>query len=524
MATGSRRQSSRLATNAKQVPLPQKNATTLSQPTDKLTSQVSKKSARHAERAKPAGYTRKTHITRVPSEILLKILGYLDASSLYSMGYVNKLFYQLANNNGMWRQIYSAKYGEGKKWKDKPETTDELVEKLRAMDFKDRPEGYWRGLYFRTIAGHNQTKWKKMLRAINPYTGLPSHTERVLRQQCVSWEITVVDQSGCEWTFEQSHAYFSDSSVTIFWSRGSWPSFGQLSTLLLHGVKNVPLRCSKTIKPGWRSLMAQLEIDSIFKSCQVIDGDKKTSKSSQDIGGDNSIPISSQLIGQDGLVNLLLLSHGITIGIWRRQASIAFVMATFNYHMLVEKSLLGSSACPYSIPEHAAPFDDVDPIYGLHGYRLHITLHNTVTEIMSGHFSQLISQKSQIREGFIQLSVISRSSQSQHAPLSGMVSLPWRSDVLEGSMENCCVMSLTLLDESQEPFWCVSTPVSMVVANEETVSYDYQGQHFLITYQDVEGKVQMDVVWLEEPGQFFLINLVVYISTAKLRQHFGRTY
>lgn len=51
------------------------------------------------------------------------------------------------------------------------------------------------------------------------------------------------------------------------------------------------------------------------------------------------------------------------------------------------------------------------------------------------------------------------------------------------------MMSLTLLEESQIPFWCVSTPVSMVLANEEPFSYDYQGQHFLIKYQDAEGKV-----------------------------------
>ncbi|KAL1006651.1 hypothetical protein UPYG_G00074940 [Umbra pygmaea] len=512
MLTGSRTE--RLASDAK-VSLRQRQATgMLVLPYKKRPSQVSRTSN---------GHTKKIHITRLPPEVLRKILMYLDASSLYSAGYVNKLFYQLANNNGMWCRIYSI-YGEDKKCKAKPKIMDEVVKTQISMEFKNRPEGYWRMIYFRTIADYNHSKWRKEMTAINPYTGLPRHTERVLRSQRVSWEITLVDRSGGERTFEQSHAYFSDSSVTVFWSKTSWPSFHQLSSVLLHGVKRVPLSCSRSIRPRWRSLLAHLDIDSISKCCQVVGGDKSLSESSQEIGGDNGIHRRKQMIGGDRLVNLLMLSPGITVGIWRGESSIAFVMATFHYHMLVEKSLLGSSMCPYTIPEYKAPFDDVDPSYGLHGYTLHITLHNTVTEIMSSQFSQLFCRKGQIHGGFIQLNAISRSNPSQHTPLAGAVRLPWRSDALESFMEGYCVMSVTLLDDSQKPFWCFSTPVSMVPTNEEPLSYDYQGQHFLIKYQDAEGKLQMDVMWREELTQFFLINLVFYISTANINQHFGRTY
>ena len=171
------------------------------------------------------------------------------------------------------------------------------------------------------------------------------------REQRVAWEITVRDRSVCEGTFEQSHTYYSDSSVTLCWTNGSWPAFHQLSTIQLHGVKRVPLKCPSAIKwvcflslltifflfppspttrasshpisnhiwevlvlwvkralvfqlpsplpplspppfrPGWRSLMAQLDIDTISKSSQVIGGDR--------------------------LVKLVLLSPGIVIGIWR---------------------------------------------------------------------------------------------------------------------------------------------------------------------------------------------------------------
>lgn len=42
------------------------------------------------------------------------------------------------------------------------------------------------------------------------------------------------------------------------------------------------------------------------------------------------------------------------------------------------------------------PFDDVDPQYGLHGYQLHIVLHNTMDTLMSERFTQLSCHRSNL--------------------------------------------------------------------------------------------------------------------------------
>lgn len=84
-------------------------------------------------------------------------------------------------------------------------------------------------------------------------------------------------------------------------------------------------------------------------------------------------------------------------------------------------------------------------------------------------------------------------------------------------------MSLTLLDEFKKPFWCVSSPVSMELER-TPVSYDYDGEHFLIHYLDSDGQVKMKLVWMEEQKQFFLIGLVVYVSVCKVNKHFSRDY
>ncbi len=57
---------------------------------------------------------------------------------------------------------------------------------------------------------------------------------------------------------------------------------------------------------------------------------------------------------------------------------------------------LFSLSSPYVEPMVKPPFDDVDPEYGLHGYQLHIVLHNTECEIMCRSFSQLFCRKSNL--------------------------------------------------------------------------------------------------------------------------------
>ncbi|XP_064189202.1 F-box only protein 15 isoform X1 [Anguilla rostrata] len=436
------------------------------------------------------------YFERMPPEIVLKILSYLDAASLFCIGFVNKQFHELANNNAMWYRMFTNESGKMKKWK--PKQTDEVAEGMNAVSIQEKPEGYWKRLYFRKMVGYNESKWKRQLKAINPYTGLPRLTEQVLRDLHVTWEITVTEKRGRECTVQQTHAYFSDSSVTVCWSNGSWPPFHQLSMLQLYGVKRVAFDCPTVNRPGWRSLIAKHDLHDIRERGRVI--------------------------GSDKLVNLYHLAPGLIIGLWRGNCSVAFVMMNFHFHKLVERSLLGSSICPYTVPEDRPPFDDVDPEYGLHGYTMHILLHNTVKHIMSGHFSQLFCKTDHIRDGFIQLRAINRNDLSQHTPLSGKINLPWKTVGLDGIVQNCCMMTLTVLDEAQNPFWCVSTPVTMMLSKQESSSYDYEGERFFMKHQDSEGKIRIELVWLAEQEQFFLTNLVIYIATAKVNKHFGRQY
>lgn len=155
----------------------------------------------------------------------------------------------------------------------------------------------------------------------------------------------------------------------------------------------------------------------------------------------------------------------------------------------------------------------------------------------------------------MELKVIHRTNLSKHRSLSGSIRLPWKSEAVEGSVEvrpsttkppclvikaspcdaeststltsfflqNCCIMTLTLLDEFQEPFWCVSSPVCATPAGQAR-PFDYGGDHFLMDYREPDGQVKLKLVWLREQRQFFVVGLTVYVAVSKVNKHFRREY
>ncbi|KAM8909411.1 F-box only protein 15-like isoform 2-T3 [Spinachia spinachia] len=340
---------------------------------------------------------------RLPSEIVLKILSYLDASSLFCVSHVSKTFQQLAADDEIWRKIYVSDFGS-QSWRPKP-----AADVLPEVDWRvnsaaaRRPAGHWKKTYFRTVR-QEVNKWRSEMRDVNPNSGLPRSTERVLRSLKVSWQLTLTCRSGREVTVEPSRAHFFQSSAIVVFGDGGFPRLGQVRSLRLYGVRKG--RSLRAGRPGWRSLILQL--------------DTRT-------GG--------RFFGGDELVTLRRLQPAVAVATWKGEDTVAFVMVTLHLHHLVERSLLGSPVCPYSEPLGPPPVGGLDPEVGLQGYSLHLVLHTTGSEIMAGNFRQLCCRPGGIQHGLLELSVISRNNVSQHRSLSGVIKLPWRSAALEGSVE-----------------------------------------------------------------------------------------
>lgn len=421
----------------------------------------------------------------------MKILSYLDASSLFCMIRVSKLFHQIASDDIIWHKIYTSEFGS-QTWK--PKLADDAAPKVNFVEPRDLLAGHWKRMYLTSVAGKEMYKWRNEMKDISPVTGIPKQMERVLRNLNLIWELTVSEKLGYVNVLKQSQVFFLKSSMIVSWSGSCLPKYYHIRSLQLHAVRREVQWSLKAKKCGWHSLISK--VDLITQRCPFI--------------------------GTDGLIKMMHVPPGFIVGIWRMDNSVAFIMVSLHFHNLLERSLLGFPACPYTEPFDRLQVDTSDPELGLCDYTLNLALHDTSTEIMSGHFQQLSCHKGRIRYGsdMVKLKVIDKTNLSQHRPLSGNIELPWGSEELEGSVENCCIMTLTLLDVFQKPFWCVSSPICITAAKEK-LSYGESDEHFLMRYRDPEGQVKMGLVWWKEQKQFFIISLNVYIPVSKVNKRFG---
>lgn len=418
---------------------------------------------------------------RLPSEILMKILSYLDASSLFFISHVNKLFFHLANDNVLWHKLYMSEFGMTKPWRLKVKQVD--------SEESQSSVSHWKPMYFKALVGQEVKKWTQVLKEVNPYTGLPKQTEWVLRHLNVNWQLTVNDRLGKKIKLEKSKVYYCEASVVVQWNCNVFTRYNNIGSIQLQGVRMETFERPTEEKPNWYSLILKLDM---------------TQKA---LG-----------LGRDRLIKLRFLSPGLIVGFWRGDNTLAFFMVCLHYHRLVERSLLGSPLSPYMEPIDNPPVDKSNPEYGLHGYTLHIVLHNTAAEILSGYFPQLSAH---IEKDLMVLSVITKNNLTQHHTLYGNIKLPWKTEALEGSVENCCIMTLTLLDEFQKPFWFVSSPICITRAKKPL---NYSGDHFWTEHRNPEGHVKIKLVWLQEQKQFFLISLIIYVAISKVNKYFGTEY
>ncbi|XP_027006620.2 F-box only protein 15 isoform X2 [Tachysurus fulvidraco] len=428
----------------------------------------------------PASSSSENYFKRLPPEIILKIFSYLDAASLFSVGFVNKQFHELANDNVIWYELYSFEMCRTKRRPDSVST-----------DAQDVPAAVWKKLLFSEMGCSKDAVWKKQLRNVDLNTGMPEQTEQVLRRLRVVWEITLTFKRGKQRVYEQSRSFSSDSSVTVCWSTGVWPRIHHVYSMELHGVLGSP--SSKTAKPPWRSLISKTVVSRIVRW---------------------------QYIGADSLVRLVQFDGGITVGIWRGTSIIAFIVATLHFHRLVERSVLGSLFCPYR-PEEFTPLHSDVPL-GFHGYTVLLLLHNSVRCIMQCRYSPVPCTRDDLHGEFLQLRPVHGGTSEKQTPISGRISFPWKVGELRGDIKNCCVMTVSVLDEALRPVWCISSSAAVLPGHSRVVSETYNGEQLALRYDDPDGKLKMTLVWMQDLQLYFLVSLNIQIRVRKVNTRFHK--
>lgn len=83
---------------------------------------------------------------------------------------------------------------------------------------------------------------------------------------------------------------------------------------------------------------------------------------------------------------------------------------------------------------------------------------------------------------------------------------------------------MTLLDEYGHPFWCFSSPVCMRPSPRPSDGPHFWGQTYHVDYADSAGRLHMELVWITETEEHFIVSLVLYLSVAKINHWFGTQY
>ncbi|XP_077737254.1 F-box only protein 15 isoform X1 [Canis aureus] len=456
-----------------------------------------KQCARRGRHYKQPSADHPASLESMPSEILLKIFSYLDAVTLLCTGCVNRRFYHLANDNFIWIRIYSTAFSPKiSNWQ--VNSAEKTTVSMNLLSVEDKEAGYWKKEYIAKQRASVKAALARVLKPVNPYTGLPVKTKEALRISGLGWVIILKEKNGKEYIMQHIDLLINDSSVTIIWYGRNWPQLATLSTLDLCGVTPVFRDRSKPPSkngPRWLSLIAKYNLSNLTEST---------------------------MIGWDRLIRIFCLHPGLLVGLWKREEELAFVMANLHFHHLVEKSTLGSATVPYELPPHTPLLDD-NPEYGLHGYQLHVDMHSGGVFYLCGTFRNLFTKKGSIENGYVKLVVIRFKNNTEHLPLIGKVGLSWRTDVFNGCIKSCSIMDITLLDEYGKPFWCLSSPVCMR-SSVPSDGPNFLGQTYCVDYVDSEGKVHVELVWIKETEEYFIVSLVLYLKIAKINHWFGTAY
>ncbi|KAG9479120.1 hypothetical protein GDO78_012666, partial [Eleutherodactylus coqui] len=401
----------------------------------------------------------------------------------------------------IWYRIYISSWKVNQRWKYDSEHL--LQKKLRDTAISDPELGYWKKIFVRELMMTREKNVTQIMKSVKRYSSGDAsvNMQKAVKNSGLTWALTFLDVYGKETVLEHTDVSFRDSSLTLTWNSYIWPELQSLRKIQLHGITPVLTdKCYKTIKNGLQRLSLIAEYDL---------------KKGRNLG---------KYIGQDMHVKLFHLHPYLILGLWRNGPEIAFVMGTIHYHQLLEKSFLGSAESPYTFPPHVPILDDVDPEYGLHGYQLHIDLYSGPRTYLCKTFRGLFCRKDYIKNGYLRITAIGLLKNRMHAPLAGTVSFLWKTLTFSGSIQNCFLMDVTVLDESEKPYWCLSAPVQLCEGKSSETLYDLMGQSFDLNYRDDIGRVHAELIWMKETEEHYVINLVLYLNTEKVNSYFGTNY
>uniref|UniRef100_A0A3Q2XJC1 F-box domain-containing protein n=1 Tax=Hippocampus comes TaxID=109280 RepID=A0A3Q2XJC1_HIPCM len=190
---------------------------------------------------------------------------------------------------------------------------------------------------------------------------------------------------------------------------------------------------------------------------------------------------SARFLGKDRLVQTVFFPPAFIVGFWRVSGlPVAFVTVSLHLDKLLERSLLGS------------------PIR----YECALTQTNKQTSSLA---------QGKLWQGFDFLDPDLPSPESKQTRVAALTEC---AVCLRAWVQNCCVLTLTVIEDIYKPLWCVSAPVCVRASAERPrgrSDYYSDGKRLLLLHEDARGLLKMTLVRLKEPHQLFVVSLAVSV-------------
>lgn len=441
--------------------------------------------------------TRKLTVNLLPTELLLKIFGYISPADLMTCSSVCRYWCELANDNVLWRKVLGTYVPKGAKSHETP------APKVNV------PTAYWKAKCISDAASKFSTKTiLSKLKKVDPFTGLPTATKSVLEQISLKWVVSFI---GCDGD-EMKHAFQSDlfhfsMSVCVRW-------YGvEISSVILSRLRRAEFFAARPVlkdgngqplanSPCKRSLLHEVDFRNWTDWSDVHD------------------PIC-----QDDTLQLYSVEGNVLIGVWKSGGDLAFVVATLHKHNLVQSALLGSHSEIFSCPLPRFKRNDVDRELGLHGYSCTLELRNLRASLWSEQFSGLFCHVEDLCDGYARFQLIDPERSHQRSSFEKKVSLPWKTEAFHGKVDGVCIIDGTLLDEQSNPMWCFSSPVKFQHMEAGNMYYEYDGEQMTLEFKQPNyGNVIVRCIWEANTKRYFINDIHIELSLSYINKWFGTRY
>ena len=432
-------------------------------------------------------------LENLPDEMLLNIMTYLSPTDILSMSCVNSRWFSLANDNSLWHEMY-LKFITSKNHK-------------QTFNAKVNNEPYfWKQKFLSACLKMNSSKVDlTKLKKIDRFTGLPSATEKTIRSISARWVLSIVGRDGKEiqHNFHNDLFYFS-MAMSVRWYNMQMPQVSEMKEVRIYAARPIIFDKGK-VSPN--------------SPCQRI------LVQSTELHWNKWVSDHSPVV-EDESISVYSIPPGLILAFWKNGDGLAFFTASFHYHGLVKRCIMGTSTSAYVCPVVKIPRDDIDSEYGLHGYSCTIELRNQRKSFWSQQWSGLHCRKQDIGGGHARFQLIDPSISYQRSSFTEKIVMPWKTELFTGKIFNFCFMDCTLLDENGNPMWCFSEAELLKKEDAGNTRYDYDGSDLMkLEHLDADrGRLSVICIWEESTGQYFVIDAWLDLSIGFINHWFHTHY